>query len=107
MIRKDILRAEGITPGIKRVFVRGIQRDNPKRWVPPEGYPKTWLDVARERGVVVRKDGSITADAFWEVGIALLNGCPTCHATVAPYNSYQMETDAEYAVCRGCAGMND
>lgn len=70
-------------------------------------YPRLWLDVARDRGVRVEPDGAITADAFADVGIAILNGCPQCEATVGPHCSYQIAADNPYAYCTDCAGVRD
>lgn len=68
-------------------------------------YPKTWWAVAHERGMPEESDRDYTAADFDAVGIALINGCPTCGATVAPYNSYQIAPDNPYAYCAGCAGV--
>mgnify|MGYP003148104165 CR=1 FL=1 len=65
---------------------------------------KTWLEIARERGVRVNEDGSISGGALDEVGISIINGCPGCGATVAPYNSVQVNEDDPWAWCFGCAG---
>ena len=68
-------------------------------------FPRTWLDVAIERGA---KDvnGAFTGDELARVGITITNGCPRCHARVAPSNSYQVDTDNPYAYCARCAGVN-
>jgi hypothetical protein len=68
-------------------------------------YPRLWDDVAADRGVVPDKHGSITCGQYVDVGISILNGCPDCGATVAPYNSYQISKGNPYAYCRDCAGV--
>ena len=71
----------------------------------PETDMKTWLEIAEDRGVEKEPDGSINGSAFAAVGIAIINGCPGCAATVAPYNSYQVAEDDPYAWCADCAGV--
>jgi hypothetical protein len=70
-------------------------------------YPRSWLDVARDRGVEVEPTGAISAGALMAVGIAILNGCPGCGAAVTPYNSFQVAEDEPYAICSMCAGLDD
>lgn len=72
---------------------------------PDVPYPRLWLDVAKDRGAQFDPDGSISGAALAEVGIAILNGCPRCQATVAPYNSYQVAPDDPYAYCADCADV--
>ena len=69
-------------------------------------YPRTWHDAAIDRGMPVSEDGTYSGDDYAAVGVAILNGCPGCHATVAPYNSYQISADNPYAYCAMCAGVS-
>ena len=48
----------------------------------------TILDLAVIRGVKSNEDGSITAEAFADVGLAIIGGCECCGATIAAYNGY-------------------
>lgn len=80
--------------------------DDPQGLTEPE-YPRTWWDVAVERGIKVEADGSCNGAEFARVGISMINGCPGCGATVAPYNSYQVAADNPYAYCRDCARVPD
>jgi len=66
-------------------------------------YPRLWEDVAIERGMKVDKDGNYNGADCGAVGVASMNGCPSCGACVAPYNSYQISDDNPYTYCRGCA----
>lgn len=69
-------------------------------------FTRSWYDVAIERGAV-EDDGMIPGDEFARVGIALLNGCPGCGATVGPHTSFQVAPDNPFAWCRSCAGLDD
>jgi len=70
-------------------------------------YPKSWYTIALERGAKESADGSMTGGELARVGVAILNGCPDCGATVAPYNSYQISEDNPYAYCRQCADVEE
>lgn len=69
------------------------------------GYPRSWLKEAERRGARCAADGSISGSEFARVGIAIINGCPGCGATVAPYNSYMVKPDDPYAWCEDCVGI--
>ena len=68
-------------------------------------YPKTWHEVALERGMPHRDDECYTGQDYWNVGVSVINGCPNCGATVAPYNSYKINAKNDYAYCADCAGV--
>jgi hypothetical protein len=65
--------------------------------------PATWLDVAKARGAKASDDGTFNGAELARVGVQIINGCPDCGATVAPYNSYKVQHDSDYAFCRECA----
>lgn len=71
--------------------------------VTSETFPRTWWHEAQLRGVVPDADGSVNGGALAVVGIAIINGCPGCGATVAPYNSYYRRKGDPYAYCGDCA----
>jgi len=64
---------------------------------------QSWHDIALRRGVVEDENGCVDGSQYAAVGVSILNGCPDCGATVAPYNSYQIAKDNPYAYCRQCA----
>lgn len=74
-------------------------------------YPRSWWDVALDRGLTATGhedasgEPSFTGDDFARVSVAIINGCPVCGATVAPYNSFKVSEEDDYAYCRCCAGM--
>ena len=67
------------------------------------GFPKLWHAIAIERGMSEKLNGSVTAQDYADVGVCMINGCPSCGATVAPYNSYQVAPDSPYSYCKDCA----
>jgi hypothetical protein len=57
-------------------------------------------DVAIARGIKVDTDGSISFDAYTEVGLPMMGGCCSCAATIAAYNSYPGKNG--YIHCLDC-----
>ena len=73
----------------------------------PVIYPRTWYQVALDRGAQESEPGVMSGAELQRVGVAILNGCPDCGATVAPYNSFQLSADNPYAYCGNCAGVEE
>lgn len=63
---------------------------------------KSWYQIALDAGAK-EIDGGINGSEFARLGIAIINGCPGCQATVAPYNSFQVAPGNPYAYCQSCA----
>jgi hypothetical protein len=68
-------------------------------------YPKTWYQEALDRGAKENPDGTMGGRELERVGIAIINGCPGCGATVAAFNSYMTAEDNPYMWCADCAGV--
>lgn len=60
----------------------------------------TILDLAKHRGVEQQPDGTITGQAFEDVGLPFLGGCQRCGASIAAYNMYPSRTG--YVQCSHC-----
>lgn len=62
--------------------------------------PITILEVAKARGAKIEADGTMTGQAFNDVGLDILGGCRTCGASIAAYNAYP--TRSGYWSCHDC-----
>jgi len=60
----------------------------------------TIFDVALSRGVKKDADGAVNGAEFERLGLPMMGGCQSCHATIAAYNSYPSQTG--YIRCKEC-----
>lgn len=64
--------------------------------------PITILDLAKARGARSNPDGSMSGQAFYDVGLDIMGGCDRCGASIAAYNA--CPTRSGFWRCRDCVG---
>ncbi len=62
----------------------------------------TILDIAIARGATKNEDGSIGADAFFNLSFPFFAGCQNCEASLGPAQSFPSKTG--FIRCEHCIG---
>lgn len=58
------------------------------------------LEIAIAKGAKRDEDGAINGGEFERLGLAMISGCQSCHASLGPWNAYPTTTG--YIGCGDC-----